>query len=1271
MPAQVFSIARAETVLEWRFDQNLNDTSGNGLHGAWIGGGSPTYGAGPDGFPCVFLDGSHYIKRSVNDTALRLGTMTLEAYIKPTLLGGQQNILDFRQNNGGYDLRLMGNQQAQLTIQLDGFNGIGITTQIGSVSANRWVHLAATRDTSGVSRIYVNGSIQRTRSDTYNATNTTFPFHVGRPVFNAFPDFFHGFIAHIRISNTALSPDQFLPPVIDCNGNEVIDSIDLSSGTSSDCNTNRVPDECDIASETVSDNNRNGVPDECDVMVVNSLDDPGLAGDGLTTLREAMEQANVAGGFTITFDPALAGGTIRPTSGLPDISGGNITINGDMDDNGAPDIEIDGSLAGFADGIRLHSPGNSVIGLVINGFQRVGILLFGEDAAANTISHCYVGTNFAGNDARSNGSVGIWMQQGTSVNNVGPGNVVSGNGDVGIAIDGGARHAIFDNMIGVDRLGAAAIPNSGGVWIRNGVSESTIGPGNLISGNVAEAVVVSDVAHDNRVISNWIGTDSSGQLAVPNGGGINVKRSAFSNTIGPGNVISGNYSRAIVLDSSRANQVRANLIGTNSTGSSALPNGSVGVILTNGASENTIGPGNVVSGNDSEGLVLEWGANANQVIGNKCGTDITGTFAIPNYWSGILIQFGGFNNTIGGPGQTDGNLCSGNRANGVTIRDAGSDGNIVAGNFVGTDATGAAPLPNNDHGIRINNGASDNFVGPDNIIAYNGADGIRIEGQDTRANTVSENTITQNGSRGIGRRGCSQDQIDAPTITAVSISNVSGTAIAPDGSVIEVFHDPEFEGQTFLGSTLVASGVFSFAGAVPADGTITATVTDLDGNTSEFGSFRPEPPAQGPPHPNDFLVASREYGTVYAVDPQSGVIRGLVSGPELRNNSNVMRGEGPSLVSFHTFLLSSRNYGILARFGSVDCDWGLMKVDSFSGNRVLDSGTNTQVWDEVGDIIELDSHTILSTADHWKTGDEGTVLQFKLDTGSTIVISGPTIGDGPVILLPRPLAKFDDRTLVVVESGFKGTGAGAYWVDVPTGNRRFLSRLTTRPFARDVVVSGNPAGEVMFGDDEGGTGPTVNTILRSVAVLRGRIFVGHAIRLPEGGYNGGILEINPVTGDRTLMVGQALEDDGTELNVVEVLPTGASSVFLDAPIGITDDGTGNLVFTTLFGPFSIFRYDLDTGELDEIADVASQLEPSYVNDLGLTLAIFAGIRGDFDRNGRIDLDDYVLFSVCESLSGPGVAPPFSECLDSFDFDDDSDVDLLDWAVFQVAFTGEI
>jgi hypothetical protein len=58
-----------------------------------------------------------------------------------------------------------------------------------------------------------------------------------------------------------------------------------------------------------------------------------------------------------------------------------------------------------------------------------------------------------------------------------------------------------------------------------------------------------------------------------------------------------------------------------------------------------------------------------------------------------------------------------------------------------------------------------------------------------------------------------------------------------------------------------------------------------------------------------------------------------------------------------------------------------------------------------------------------------------------------------------------------------------------------------------------------------------------------------------------------------------------------------------------------------------------------------------------------GVLGDCDADGDVDLADYVCFANC--LNGPDSSPP-ANC-DAFAMDSDEDVDLFDFAEFQVLF----
>ncbi len=56
-------------------------------------------------------------------------------------------------------------------------------------------------------------------------------------------------------------------PVLDCNGNGVVDAVELAGGLATDCNSNGILDECDITSGLSVDCNANSVPDECETLI--------------------------------------------------------------------------------------------------------------------------------------------------------------------------------------------------------------------------------------------------------------------------------------------------------------------------------------------------------------------------------------------------------------------------------------------------------------------------------------------------------------------------------------------------------------------------------------------------------------------------------------------------------------------------------------------------------------------------------------------------------------------------------------------------------------------------------------------------------------------------------------------------------------------------------------------------------------------------------------------------------------------------------------------
>ncbi|MDQ3247989.1 MAG: Ig-like domain-containing protein, partial [Chloroflexota bacterium] len=113
------------------------------------------------------------------------------------------------------------------------------------------------------------------------------------------------------------------------------------------------------------------------------------------------------------------------------------------------------------------------------------------------------------------------------------------------------------------------------------------------------------------------------------------------------------------------------------------------------------------------GIAIEAALTGNIIRGNFIGTDNTGSQARGNANAGIGLVAGAANTTIGGTTASDRNVISGNGSEGIWLIDAGSN-NAVIGNFIGLNAAGSGGLPNATDGILLENSDGNTIGGTAN-----------------------------------------------------------------------------------------------------------------------------------------------------------------------------------------------------------------------------------------------------------------------------------------------------------------------------------------------------------------------------------------------------------------------------------------------------------------------------------------------------------------------------------------------------------------------------
>ena len=369
-------------------------------------------------------------------------------------------------------------------------------------------------------------------------------------------------------------------------------------------------------------------------VIIDGTTQPGYAGTPLIELNGAFTGVGLwmTGGNSVVRGLAI---NRCQSTGIALLSNGGNTVRGCYIGVNAFGTA---ALGNGNNGIYVDSPGN-IIGdtsasgrNIISGNVWPGVYI--APGGNGTIVHGnYIGTNAMGNADLGNLEDGVFID-GASGNIIGDTsisgrNIIAGNDFPQVQMVGpsASGNKVIGNFIGTDVTATVGLGDGNGVRISNApnniVGGATSAERNIISGNPFPAVFIDGAtATGNRVLGNYIGTDSSGTVAIGNGKGL-VIDGAPRNMIGDGtiagkNVIAASASYGIEIRNPGAtgNKIQGNSIGTDLFGGLDFGSGSVGVLISN-ASQDTI-LFNLIRYNrsDSGGVYVSAGTR-NLILGNS------------------------------------------------------------------------------------------------------------------------------------------------------------------------------------------------------------------------------------------------------------------------------------------------------------------------------------------------------------------------------------------------------------------------------------------------------------------------------------------------------------------------------------------------------------------------------------------------------------------------------------------------------------------------------
>ena len=233
----------------------------------------------------------------------------------------------------------------------------------------------------------------------------------------------------------------------------------------------------------------------------------------------------------------------------------------------------------------------------------------------------------------------------------------------GLAINGGFQHAVNVQVegdvhvegcfIGTDASGLAASPNAFGVYLSFNGDGSVIGGPALAQRNVlgSHTLGVNGSPKNLTVQNNLVGTDATGTVALPqNPGGSGIAIACSGNSKILDNVVAGSIGYGIQAQCASPTIIQGNHVGIDASGTVIFPPSlHIGIEPGIGSIVGGINPGegNVVTGMRGIGVT-----GSNFAGGTIRGNSIYGNGGDPNY-SGLGIDMLSDGVTKNDPGDTD------------------------------------------------------------------------------------------------------------------------------------------------------------------------------------------------------------------------------------------------------------------------------------------------------------------------------------------------------------------------------------------------------------------------------------------------------------------------------------------------------------------------------------------------------------------------------------------------------------------------------------------